>query len=116
MWPTIELTHQIAFQSFSCVSPGPAAVSICKCNNAASLPGEVAGHQVSIVWNVVREQLAQALDVVAPITVQLAGDAEPVHRLHAGLCHPEQGCVADIPVESARRVHDYVHFIARLDC
>jgi hypothetical protein len=43
---------------------------------------------------VVGEQSAQALDIVAPVAVQLAGDSEPIHRLHARLYHPHKCGVA----------------------
>jgi len=42
-----------------------------------------ARHEVPVVRDVDREEVAQALDVVAPVAVQLAGDAEPVHELRA---------------------------------
>src|SRR3546814_5828250 len=43
----------------------------------------VAGDQIAVVGDVVREQRAQALDVVAPVAVQFARRAEPGHELRS---------------------------------
>jgi hypothetical protein len=47
------------------------------------LVNRVAGHQVAIVWNMVCEQLGQALHTVAPVAVQFTGNTEPARELNA---------------------------------
>lgn len=45
----------------------------------ASLAGHVTGDETAVRRQVIREERAQPFDVVAPVAVQLAGDAEPAH-------------------------------------
>ena len=49
-----------------------------------ALHRRVGGDQVAIIGDMIGEERAEAFDVVAPITVQFAGNSEPGHDLHAG--------------------------------
>ena len=50
--------------------------------------GRVAGDEVAVIGDVIGEERAETLDVVAPIAVQLTRKAEPGHKLSSGLRHP----------------------------
>src|SRR5574343_1801558 len=76
--------------------------------------GGVAVDQVAVVRDVVGEQRAQALDVVAPVAVEFAGDAEPGHQLGAGSRHAIPGGLAGQFVEGARGVGDDEDLVALL--
>lgn len=61
----------------------------------------IAGHQIAVVRDMVGEQRAQAFDVVAPVAVQFAGDAEPGHQLRAGGFHAAPGRLTRQLIEGA---------------
>ena len=54
------------------------------CVLLAGLECRVTGYQIAIVGDMVGEQRAQSLDIVAPIPMQFAGHTEPGHQLCTG--------------------------------
>src|SRR5918999_514040 len=76
---------------------------------------EIARHEVSVVRNVVREERAQTFNVVAPVAVQFAGHAKPVHQLRAGSLHPQPGAVAGNLIAGARGVGDHENVVSLLN-
>ena len=62
--------------------------------------------QVGVRRQVAAEDGTEAFDVVAPVAVQFAADAEPVHQLRAGGGHARPGGVAHHRVEGAGGVGD----------
>jgi hypothetical protein len=64
----------------------------------------------------VREEIAQAFNVIAPVLMQLAGHTEPVHQLRARSGHPCPGGLADGRIERAGGVGHDEDLIARFKC
>lgn len=59
----------------------------------------VTGDEAAIGGQMIREESAQALDVIPPIAMQLASDAEPAHQLGTGCRHAGPSRVAGRLVE-----------------
>lgn len=76
----------------------------------------MAGNEVAVIRNVIGKQRGQAVDVIAPVAMQFAGDTEPRHQLCARLRHAVPGRVAGDFVERARRVGRDEYIETFLDC
>ena len=78
------------------------------------LSGHVARHQVSICWNMVGEQVTQALNVIPPVTMQLADHSEPIQQLRSSICHPCPCRLTDRFIEGPGRIRDDKHVVSCL--
>src|SRR5690606_8312718 len=76
-------------------------------------------HQVGIVRQVLGQNTTETLNVVAPVTMQLTTNAEPVHQLGAGLLHTAPGCISSGLIERAGGISNHEHlkpFFQRRQC
>ena len=72
----------------------------------------MACHEVFVSREVVSEEGSQAFDVVSPVAMEFAGEAEPGHELCSARLHAGPGGVAGGFVEGAGGVGDDEDFVA----
>lgn len=65
---------------------------------------------------VLGQNAAETLNVVAPVPVQFAAYAKPVHQLGPGLFHTAPGGIPGGLVERARSICNNEHFVAFFQC
>ncbi len=74
-----------------------------------------AGHEIAIVRQVIRQQIAEPLHVVSPIAMKFARHREPIHQLNSGGRHPLPGGLLHGNVERARGIRYDENVIASFD-
>jgi len=71
----------------------------------------IALHQAPVAGDMITPDGAEALDVAAPVAVQLRGDGGPVEQLHAVLGEPLVGRLARVLGKGAARVRHDEHVV-----